>query len=423
MSFNERVAQIWNQLGAFLGLVGRQFGRHQGPQNAAALTYASLLSLVPLMAVSLAIFYAFPIAHEVQQDVQNFLFKNFVPASSEVLRENLQAFSDKASKLNGVSSVFLVIVTLMMMSNIDRALNTIWEVRRKRSALSKFLMYWSVLTLGPVLIGLSLVATSYLVSLPFLSDAAASGVGRRLLGLSPVLASLLAFSLMYAAVPNVRVRLAHALTGGLVAALLFEAAKRGFAYYVTSFPTYQAIYGAMAAIPIFLVWIYLSWLVVLLGAEVAHCLRLFHWGKANPHGRELGLTDTVLLLLLLDEAAGSGEARSSGALVRAHPGWREDQIEALLERMGGWHWVHQTRDSRWSLARRLDDLSLHEVQQRSGFTLPREEALDWPSDPVLAERLRQGNQALAQALSVSLAEFRLQRAEPQTLDRQRVTPE
>ncbi|MEE4659795.1 MAG: YihY family inner membrane protein, partial [Halieaceae bacterium] len=204
-----------HRLRAFLRLLAEQFLHHQGPQNAAALTFATLLSLVPLMAVSLAVFYAFPIADRVQETIQDFLFENFVPTSGEVLQEHLQAFSDKASRLTGLGFFFLVLVALLMMGNIDRVLNTIWEVRRTRSAMSKFLIYWSVLTLGPVLIGASVVATSYLITLPFLSDAAASGVGRRLLGLAPVVSSLLAFALMYAVIPNVRVRIRHALAGGL----------------------------------------------------------------------------------------------------------------------------------------------------------------------------------------------------------------
>ena len=415
---------VWEalqQVGAFLRLTAREFARHQGLQNAAALTFNTLLSLVPLMAVSLAVFYAFPVADRVQETIQNFLFENFVPTSGEVLQEHLQAFSDKASKLSGAGFAFLIIVALMMMGNIDRALNTTWEVRRKRRPLNQFLIYWSVLTLGPVLIGASVVATSYLISLPFLSDAASSGVGRRLLGLMPVVTSMLAFSLMYAVIPNIRVRFAHALVGGLVAALMFEVAKRGFGYYVTTFPTYEAIYGAMATIPIFLVWVYLSWMVVLFGAEVAHCLRIFRWHEANPRGRELGLADALRLLLLLDEAAADGKALSEDDLVDAQPGWREDHLEALLSRMLELHWVHQTRDGRWSLARRLIDLSLHEVLQRGEFALPNDEPMLKMLPPALVEHLQQANQQVGAAMQAPLADFRLSRASTAELPRHGVS--
>jgi len=402
---------LLEQLRAFVRLTVSEFAHHQGPQNAAALTFNTLLSLVPLMAVSLAVFYAFPVADRVQETIQNFLFENFVPTSGEVLQEYLQAFSDKASQLNGIGFAFLILVALMMMGTIDRSLNTIWEVRRKRRPLSKFLTYWAVLTLGPVLIGVSVVATSYLISLPFLSEAAASGVGRRLLGMTPVVASMLAFSLMYAVIPNVRVRVSHAVVGGLVAALLFEVAKRGFGYYVTTFPTYEAIYGAMATIPIFLVWVYLSWLVVLLGAEVAHCLRIFHWRSDIPRGQPLGLTDALRVLLLLDEAAGEGRALSEESLAKAQAGWREDHVETLLARMLELRWVHQTSEGKWSLARRLADLSIYEVMRRGGFSLPDGDPSIWPLPRDLVEHLRQADEQVAGALDVPLVEFRLNRAE------------
>lgn len=400
---------------SFLRLLLGEFLDHQGPQNAAALTFATLLSLVPLMAVSLAVFYAFPVADRVQETIQDFLFQNFVPTSGEVLQEHLQSFSDKASKLSGTGFAFLILVALMMMANIDRALNTIWEVQRKRRPLNQFLIYWSVLTLGPVLIGASVVVTSYLISLPLLSDAAASGFGRRLLGLTPVVASTLAFSLLYAVVPNVRVRFGHALAGGVVAALLFEAAKRGFGFYITTFPTYEAIYGAMATIPIFLVWVHLSWMVVLLGAEVAHCLRIFHWHQVNPDREALGLVDALRLLLLLDEAAGHGEALNADQLTESQPGWREDHVELMLGRMLELRWVHQTREGRWSLARRLTDLSVYEVLSRGGFTLPLDIDKHGPLGTDLTSLLAQAGGQVEQLLDVPIERFRLRRAQAEKL--------
>jgi len=392
----------------FLRLLSEGFARHQGAQNAAALTYATLLSLVPLMAVSLAVFYAFPIADRVQDNIQQFVFENFVPTSGEVLQDYFQAFSDKASKLSGVGFAFLIVVALMMMGNIDRALNTIWEVRSKRRLLNKFLIYWSVLSLGPILIGASVVATSYLVSLPFLSEAAASGVGRQVLGLTPILASTLAFTLMYAVIPNCRVRIRHALIGGLVAALLFELAKRGFGFYVTNFPTYEAIYGAMATIPIFLVWVYLSWMVVLLGAEFTHTLRIFRWCDEKQQGYELRLSDAVDVLLLLDEAAGEGGALSIDDLVRRKPRWREDFVESMLGDMLQQHWVHQTKESQWALARRLTDLSLYELLRGGKYSLPQKGDRTWPKDPELAKCFDLANNQVASVLDVPLANFRLE---------------
>ena len=411
-------ALLWRQGGKLVGfvrLVIQQFFQHGGTRNAAALTFTSLLSLVPLMTVSLAIFYAFPVADKVQQDLQHFLFENFVPAAGAVLQDHLKAFSDKASRLNGPSFAFLILVALLLMSNIDRSLNAIWGVRSKRRLVSKFLIYWAVLTLGPVLIVASVLATSQLVVLAGLSEMVGGTWQDRLLKLAPVGASLLAFTLIYGVVPNVRVRLWHALAGGAVAALLFEAAKRGFAFYIKAFPTYEAIYGALAAVPIFLLWMYLSWTVVLIGAEVAHALRMFHWNKPEPRGEVLGLADAVYVLLLLDEVAAVGRTLSIWELTRLREQWREDQIQDLLADMADRHWVHQARDGTWSLTRRLADFSLYEVMTEGRFTLPPAVDGRWERLAGLSDCLDAARSGMQQALDVPLSRFRLQRAEPKAI--------
>lgn len=393
----------------FIALLLRRFTLHQGTQNAAALTYTTLLSLVPLMTVMLAVFSAFPIADRVNELIQNFVFENFMPASGDVLHQHLAEFSGKASRLTGIGFAFLVVVALMMMNTIDRVLNAIWEVRRQRRFMNKFLIYWAVLSLGPVLMAVSVVVTSYIVSLPILSDAAASGPGRRLLGLAPVLASTLAFSLVYGVIPNRRVRPAHALAGGLVAALLFELAKRAFALYLTTFPTYEAIYGALATVPIFLVWVYLSWMVVLLGAEFTHCLALCrHTGGSGPV-QNLGLVDTVHVLQLLDRAAADGRALRLHELVDAEVSWSEPAVDHLLHDLRELHILHQTDDEGWVLARTLDDLTLQQLYVARRSPLPCPSDGNWPAGTPLAAALDEANRGVAAALAMPLASFRLNR--------------
>ncbi len=400
------LARFWG----FLALVYGRFMRHEAPQNAAALTYTSLLSLVPLMTVTLAIFSAFPVADRVYEIVQDFVFKNFVPASSALLQQYLSDFSAKASRLTGPGSAFLLVVALMMMANIDRALNAIWEVKAERSFARKFLIYWAVLSLGPVLIGASVFVTSYIISLPILSEAASTGAGRQLLGLTPVVASAVAFTMMYLVVPNRRVHLAHAVVGGIFAAVLFEVAKRGFGFYITQFPTYEAIYGALASIPIFLVWLYLSWIVVLLGAEVTHCLSIYRWSAEDQGRCRVGMGDAIAVLLALDEAAGKGLAPSTVELAALKHRWMEPQLEDLLAGLKAAHWVHITDDGGWALARRLSDSTLADLYAGREFDLPRESDPDWPSDSHLAGVLDRANAGIATALDIPLAEFRLRRA-------------
>ncbi len=402
--------EISTRLRDFFALVGQRFARHEAGQNAAALTYTSLLSLVPLMTVTLAVFSAFPVADRMYELIQDFVFTNFVPTSGMLLQQHLSEFSAKASSLTGAGAAFLLIVALLMMANIDRALNVIWEVKAKRSLASKFLIYWAVLSLGPLLIGLSVVVTSYVISLPLLSEAASTGIGRRLLGLTPVLASAVAFTMMYVIVPNRRVRLSHALIGGVFAAVLFELAKRGFAFYITQFPTYEAIYGALASIPIFLVWLYLSWIVVLLGAEVTHCLSIYRWSANDQRVCVTGMGDAIAVLLALDEAAERGGSVTTAELSAHKRRWVEPQLEDLLGELKDRRWVHMTRDGGWALARRLSDSTLLDLYASRMFNLPRNDDPDWPGDPRLAAVLEQGNAGIRDALKVPLAEFRLTRA-------------
>jgi membrane protein len=301
----------------FLRLLVRRFVEDQGLPNAASLTYTTLLSLVPLMTVSLAIFSAFPVSERIAERMQDFVFQNFVPTAGEVLQEYLQQFSAKASKLTGTGAAFLIVTAVMLMVNIDQAINRIWRVSRKRSPIGMFMEYWSILSLGLILVGVSVAATSYLVSMPIFTQAAETmdEVSRmaRILNLAPVLVSTLAFTLLYAVVPNRRVPFTHALAGGFLAAVLFELAKRGFAYYVTTFPSYHAIYGALAAVPIFLVWVYFCWVITLLGAEFSACLGIFR----DEHCR--GMVPERNDLLLAYRLLGGSCGRRSGRAGRGPP--------------------------------------------------------------------------------------------------------
>lgn len=364
------------RVGRFTKLLLTRFIEDRGLPSAASLAYTTLLSLVPLMTVSLAIFAAFPISDRVEEQIQSFLFENFVPTSSEVLEQYLQQFSAKASKMTGTGFFFLIVVALMLMVNIDRAFNSIWRVKRKRGPLGMFLVYWAILSLGPILMGVSVAATSYLVSIPLFSDAAETLEVGSVIALMPMFASIVAFTLLYALVPNRRVQLKHALAGGVFAAVLFEMAKRGFAFYITNFPTYEAIYGALAAIPIFLVWIYLSWVVTLLGAEFSHCLGIYRdedFDGPGRRGREMLLAYRVLHELWKIQKLGDALTLSRiSALQQNYP---EERLESLLVKLQQGHLVLRTDDGRWALARDLSDVELSDLYKLDHFVLPDSESI------------------------------------------------
>ena len=361
----------------FSRLVWHRFTRDDGIQHVAALTYTTLLSLVPLMTVMLALFSVFPASERLSQQVEDFLFQNFVPAAGEAVQAYLRNFSQKAGKLTGVGFAFLIVVALMLMSNIDKAFNAIWHVRRKRSPVAKFTVYWAILSLGPILIAFSVGVTSYLVSIPLFNDGETVMLLRtRLLGLMPVLISALAFTLLYALVPNRSVPLRHALAGGVLAALLFELAKRGFALYVTAFPTYETIYGALAAVPIFLIWLYLSWLVTLLGAEFTYCLGIYRegWHEARGEAGE-ALLLALRLLRLLRRAQQRGASASLRELQQQLPMSNDEEIEGSLHQLRDAQLVMRGEDKGWLLTRDLGEVTLLQLYRSAAYVLPPTEAL------------------------------------------------
>jgi len=240
--------------------------------NAGYLAYITLLSIVPMLTVLLSVLSSFSLFSNSGEIIQDFVITNFVPAAGDAVRSALNDFVANTGKMTAVGGAFLFVAALMLISNIDKNLNYIWRVKHKRRAVFSFSMYWMVLTLGPILVGTSIAATSYVTSLQLLENETLSGAYDLLLRWLPLILSFFAFMGLYLLVPNKKVHLSNAALGALIAAILFEMSKKGFAAYITQFPSYQLIYGALAAIPILFVWVYLCWLIVLIGAEVTAAL-------------------------------------------------------------------------------------------------------------------------------------------------------
>ena len=238
--------------------------------TASSLTFTTLIALVPLVTVMLAVFSAFPMFAGFQRALETYFLQSLVPEGiAKPVLGALTQFAAKAARLGVVGLVVLVFTALALMLTIDRALNAIWRVRRPRSIARRVLVYWAALTLGPLLLGVSLSLTPYVLT-------ASKGVVGALPGGVGVLLNLLEFVLLAAGmaglfhyVPNTEVRWRHALAGGVFVSVGLELAKRVLAWYVGLVPTYSAVYGAFATLPIFLLWIYLGWVIVLWGAVIA----------------------------------------------------------------------------------------------------------------------------------------------------------
>jgi len=257
---------------AYLRYLVKRFQEDRILLYAGYLAYVTLLSLVPLVTVIFSAFSLFPVFQDWRGEVETFVFQNFVPSLGEAIQEHLIRFVENASRMTPVGLVVLIVVALMLIASIDHTLNHIWRVPKNRRIVVSFSIYWVVLTLGPVLLGTSLVTTSYLLSLTGFEENTLMAVRNGFLEVLPYLGSLLTFLLLYIVVPNTRVHFWSAVSGAVIAALLFEFSKSVFVLYLTHFPVYQAIYGALATIPLLFVWVFVSWVVILVGAQVAASL-------------------------------------------------------------------------------------------------------------------------------------------------------
>lgn len=251
-------------------------------QVASSLTFTTVLSLVPMVTVALAVFTVFPGFSEFQHNLQNFFVQSFLPPNmADTIQTYINQFAEKAKRLTAFGMAFLVVTAMTTMFTVDRVFNDIWHVHRSRSLVAKLSLYWSIITLSPLLIGASLSISSWAIKDALSGVGELRGASALLIAGIPYLLTVLAFTLLYVTIPNRPVRWSDGLLGGALAALLFEATKAGFAYYITHSGTYTRLYGALAAFPVFLLWIYLAWIIVLLGATAVAALPIARTGHFN----------------------------------------------------------------------------------------------------------------------------------------------
>ncbi|MBS4097355.1 MAG: YihY family inner membrane protein [Sulfuricella sp.] len=343
-------------------LIQQRFLADRCAQVAASLTLTTLLALVPIFTIAVTVFSAFPVFGEMMAQVKIFLLTNMVPNSAgKIIAVYMTQFSEKAARLTAIGIALLTVTALMLMLTINQAFNVIWRVRRPRPLLQRFLIYWAVLTLGPLLVGASLSLTSYLVSLS-LGWVGESPVLRMVpLNLTPVLLTIAALTLLYLAVPNRTVKAVHALAAGAVAGVAFELMKKLFALYLTTFPTYTLVYGAFAILPIFLVWVYLSWLTILFGAVMAAALPYWHRSIRGHENTPAFQFAQALIALRVLYQAWLGGAALPLAEIQAHLQVGLDESEDILMRLEKAHWVSRTASHAWLLSCDPDALSVAEI--------------------------------------------------------------
>jgi len=354
----ERVRGLtWSEVRDLVRFARRRLLEERLPQVAGSLTFTTTLAIVPLLTIVLAIFTSFPIFGKMRTSLEAYFVQMLMPrAISNTIMSNLTQFASKATGLSAVGAVALVFTSAAMIGTIERAFNQIWRVRQPRPLLQRVLVYWALVTLGPLAFGLSLTITGRLFTATNGLSTALPIVGALFYTLVSVALTTGAYALLYMIVPNRRVDWRDALWGGLVAAIAFELAKRVFAIFIRQFPTYAIIYGALAALPLFLVWLYLSWMITLVGALLTAALPVIKyerwWYEPAPGG---AFVDAVAVLKVLHGGARlTGSALVSSSLIRAHTRIGYDEMTDLLARMVAVGWVGRvqaevTVQAKWGL--------------------------------------------------------------------------
>jgi len=397
----------------------RRLDEERLPQVAGSLTFTTVLALVPILTIALAIFTTFPLFNSSRASLESYFVRNLMPQEiANTILGYLTQFSSKATSLSAVGAVALIVTAVMMMLMIDRVFNQIWRVKTTRPITQRILVYWAIVTFGPLLIGASITLTSYVFtetngvfrsSIPFSDGVLYSTIS--------ILLTTVAFTLLYIVVPNRLVEWRDALCGGLLAAIAFEVVKRLFAVFVVQVPTYTVVYGAVAAFPIFLVWIYLGWLITLGGAVVTAALPIVkyeRWWHVPQPGS--AFVDAMALLTVLYEARTSGNsAVVDSKLLRDKTRLGFDESEALLEKMLDAGWVGRIkaegpRRIRWSnrITEGLDNWALlANPQQLTLADVYRMFVFDAVGDSHLEQQVET---AVEQGLNVSLSDHVNQQA-------------
>lgn len=374
--------------------------------TAAALTYMSLFALVPLLTVLYTVASAVPAFKGLEGDIQNLLFDYLMPEASQEIQDYLDEFSRQAKNLTGFGIAFLGGTAILMLRNIEKSFNRIWRTPENRSPVSSFLLYWAVLSLAPLTIGLGLAVSTYLLSFAdVLESLDIIGVGGLLIKLSPILLNALGFTLIYAAVPNCRVPLKHALIGGVVAAIAFNVA-RGLFTMLVSGTSFTFIYGAFAAVPLFLLWIFISWNIVLIAAILVHGLSAYE--STEQAARPLVIKALEALHLLWRRQQAGLPLRERELMLERSCGIDSDSWSRLRTIFLQHNLISQNDRGHYLLARDLHTIRLWQVVHWVSGEKP---VADYPGNPGepwekrAIALLSEQEQARKDALDINLVEL------------------
>lgn len=359
----------------FLHFVGRRFLDDRLFQTAGALSYTTVFAVVPLSMVVFGVLAAFPVFESWSEQLSEYVFSNFVPSAARSVETYLKQFSANAGQLTAAGVIALVVSLLITLNGIEAAFNEIWRVKQARPRVSRFLVYWTVFTLGALMAAASLAISARFFALSVFETEAGSVLQGFLLRVAPMGIELLAIAAIYKVVPHRTVRWRHAIAGALLATVAIETVKWGLGLYLSNFGSYSRIYGTLAAAPIFLLWIYFTWVSVLLGASLASAISAFRYQPAAmrlPVGYEIyGL---IRLLARFQEARKNGKGLHLDDIQRLEPMLTDSLSQQMLAQLCDINVVRRAEDGEWLLSRDLDDLTMGELYEACQLRIPVAEA-------------------------------------------------
>ncbi|MCY3623526.1 MAG: YihY family inner membrane protein [Gammaproteobacteria bacterium] len=357
---NDAVATVplkaWRYCRWFLRQIATQFRDDGCTAAAAALTFTTMIAVVPFVAIIYRILSLLPEFDGVGDKITSFVFETFLPGSSDAVLEKVLEFSAKANELTLVGIGVVFVTTMLMLMRMEESFNRIWHVANTRAGLTRFLSYWGIISFGVPMIGVAVTAASY-DGMAYLAELRGSALMDVLREAVPPIATALTFTFLYYAVPSCRVRFPHALVGGVVTTILLAVAKEAFARVVPLFQN-DLVYGAFAALPLFVMGLYLVWVMILVGAICARTLSLIPW-EDEPDGVPAAIK-CARVLALLHNAHLDGGAVTDADILRAVPMTRTERAR-IFDVLNEGRWLRPTSAKTWALGRGLSSMTLWEL--------------------------------------------------------------
>ncbi|HAV47520.1 MAG TPA: hypothetical protein DCX43_05175, partial [Psychrobacter sp.] len=364
--------QRWFQ---FLRFLTRHFFEDNCQQKAASLTYTTLLSIVPILTVLLMILSSVPALASVRAQIYEVIYSNLLPQSSLQVSKYINNFAEKSSNLTIIGWMVLFFTTIMTLTTIERAFNQIWRVENRSGGMKSILRYWTIVTLGPLILGTAFIVSSTVQSLSFLNrQIAGYGIDWSFwIQIVSIAVTVAGFISMYWFIPKARVPAKNAAIAGVFVAIIFELMKNLFGTVMANFTSYEAIYGAFAALPIFLLWIYLSWNLILLGVEISYTLTIFETEEVYPRHPLLSLLD---MLNLVYTHHLKGEAVSEQALRNVLGRKELPKWYTYINYLQDSNLITMTEEEDYVLKKDLSKMTLWDFYRTLPYPLPIKDELD-----------------------------------------------